>query len=549
MRRYSVPIVIFLALVFTALAVSSLSIKSPVCDESAHHVPVGYVFLKTGDFTFATDSPVLARYIGAFPLLFMNVQLPLERTFWARDDRAEFSREFLYSLNRNISERIIFMARLPMVLLAVFGGLYLFFWVRKNYDEVTALFAAFFYFLSPNILAHARFATTDIGAAVFIMCSVLSFWSFLKSFGNKEAVISGVFLGLALMTKYSALLLLPAYLITLIVKGKGRGFAVFFLVLAVSFIVLWAGYAFEFKPFLQGVLREGPKVELFRSIITQINPSASEETIENYVQYLYTMPIPLSSYLLGVIGVLKHGAEGAATYFLGEWGSKGNPLYYLVGFLIKTPLPVIISFVAGTVLTLRKEKLRPLGLYLLFIIFLFAIMASRANLQIGMRYLLPVYPLVFIIASIFIVELFRSKLIYKVIGAALIVWSILVQILIWPHYLSYFNEFAGGPDNGWKYLRDSNIDWGQDLKAVKGYMQENDVDEITLSYYGEADPSLYNIDFRHIPPEEVKTPSKTAYAVSVQNLDNVKWTRDYEPTEKAGYSIFIYDFRASQAKK
>ena len=175
-------------------------------------------------------------------------------------------------------------------------------------------------------------------------------------------------------------------------------------------------------------------------------------------------------------------------------------------------------------------------------------MASRANLQIGMRYLLPVYPLIFIIASIFIVELFKSKLIYKVMGIALILWSILIQVLIWPHYLSYFNEFAGGPDNGWKYLRDSNIDWGQDLKAVKDYMQENNIDEVTLSYYGEVDPSLYGIDFRHIPPEEVKTPSKTVYAVSVQNLDNLEWTKIYEPSQKAGYSIFIYDFRASQAE-
>ena len=249
-------LLIFLVIVFIVLACSSLVGKSLVCDESAHHIPVGYVFLKTGDFSFATDSPVLARYLAGFPLLFMDVKLPMERSYWARDDRAEFSREFLYKLNRDLAGKITVFARLPMVLVGALGGIFLFLWTRKRFDATVAAIASLFYFLSPNILAHTRLATTDITSTVTIMCSVFTFWDFLTYRTLWRALAAGIFLGLALMAKYSALLLLPAYLLILIVwvmyqaivvRNRKYGLSIlkFFLILIIAFGVLWAGYAFE----------------------------------------------------------------------------------------------------------------------------------------------------------------------------------------------------------------------------------------------------------------------------------------------------------------
>lgn len=550
-KNYTV--LFLLVVIFISLALTSAVRKSPVSDEAAHHIPVGYVFLTKGDFAFATDSPPLARILAALPLLSLDVKLPDERSFWAREDRAEFSRDFLYKLNRSIFDKILLFARIPMMILGVFGGVFLFFWVRKHYDSQVAVLTAIFYFLSPNILAHSRFATTDIAASVFIMCSVLSFWDFLISRRNIEALISGIFLALAMMAKYSALLLLPIYIILVLgtilnerfFKGKRVSLDFFFKLLFCLFIsalVLWSGYAFEFKPFLKDVLRPESKIVVFTDMLNSI-PFAGEGFKAKAVEFLYTASVPLGSFVLGVIGVLKHAAEGVGIFFMGAWRHQGHPLYYVAAFLLKTPIPVIIFFFIGLIFAARNKSL---NLYLLLMIFSFFVFASRSNLQLGLRYVLPVYPFIFIISALGAKYVFNKGTVYKTFGIVLILWFLTVPFFIWPDYLSYFNESIGGPDNGHKYLRDSNIDWGQDLPALKQYMLENNIESVKLAYFGEGDPTYYGIRSEDITEIELIEPEKEVYAISIRHIDSCRWTKDKKPDSKAGYSIFIYDLREKE---
>jgi hypothetical protein len=136
--------------------------------------------------------------------------------------------------------------------------------------------------------------------------------------------------------------------------------------------------------------------------------------------------------------------------------------------------------------------------------------------------------------------------------------------------LAYFNELAGGPDNGYKYLVDSNLDWGQDLAGLKKYMDKNSIKSVKLSYFGSADARYYDIKYEYLPSiglepdnpgepwwyEDGYTedcgPVQGLIAVSATNLQGVlfenrecfKWLEDYEPVAKIGYSIFIYDVPA-----
>jgi hypothetical protein len=181
--------------------------------------------------------------------------------------------------------------------------------------------------------------------------------------------------------------------------------------------------------------------------------------------------------------------------------------------------------------------------YLLIPIIFIFLTASLNKLQLGIRYILPIYPLCFIFSSRF--TPFIKKTWQKATVFILILWLVIANAFAWPHYLSYFNEFIGGANNGWKYLRDSNLDWGQDLPALAKYMKENAVGEITLLYFGEDNPVIYGINFRKITKEELIKPGKKAYAISVQYLDAVNWAKDLKPIAKAGYSIFIYDLRNS----
>jgi len=540
-----------LAGVFLVSAFSSALMKSATCDEAAHHVPAGYIYLKKHDFAFSPEVPPLPRYLAAAPLVFMDLELPDNRSFWARDDRAVFSREFLYVLNRDHAAKIIFLSRVPMILLGLSGGIFLFLWVRKRYGDLPGVLASLFYFISPNILAHSSLATTDITATVFIMMSVLTFWDYFESADYRTAISAGIVLGLALLSKYSSLLLPVIYFsmvasrLSLVVRKKDLvKYILSFLILAtVSGIVLWAGYLFEYKPLFDGALRAEEKAGFIQRLIN--DPIVSGKVIS----FLKDVPVPLSSYIMGFLGVIKHGSEGARTFFMGTWSHKGNPFYYIVAFLIKTPVPVIISFICGSIVMFFDDtsKNRKFGVYLLLVISVFIVSASRSDLQLGLRYILPVYPLIFIIASYGLSYFAGNHGFGKYFSILFIIWLFVSNLLIWPHYLSYYNELVGGPENGYKYLRDSNIDWGQDLPFLKDIMLREKIDKVKLDYFGEGDPGLYGITREAIEEPEEKSPLRKVYAISVHYLDRYGWALKRAPDFRAGYSINIYDMRGDHA--
>lgn len=543
--------------VFLALGISSIPRHSLTADEACHHIASGYVFLTKGDFAFSTEVPPLSRYIVAAPLLFMDIKLPQDRAFWAREDRGEFSREFLFKLNRDKLAAIAFFSRLANIFVGLFGGLFLFFWAKKHFGAMTASLAAFFYFLLPEIIAHSSLATTDIAAAVFIMCSALTFWDLLEKPSLKICLIAALFLGLSLLSKFSAILLCPIYL-ALVIAGvivrsflKDRigatrviGFFIIFVIIAK--LVLWAGYGFETKPLLEGVLRADQKAAVLRGFFMKLAPFSGDEGVKNFTALLYTFPVPLSSFMMGVMGILKHGGEGSAVFFMGNWSAKGSPFYYIAALLIKTPIPLLIFILTGSFAAFARGAKKSLNAYLLFAAAVFIVMASRSNLQLGIRYILPAMPFLILIASQGAKVLVEGGGARRIAGYAVLFWFLAESVAANPNQLSYFNEFVGGPANGYKYLRDSNLDWGQDLPALRDHMKKNGIDEVSLCYFGGAEASFYGVNAKPVTETELETPGNKVYAISVQYLDAVKWAKDLKPEGRAGYSIFVYDMRKKQ---
>jgi hypothetical protein len=151
-----------------------------------------------------------------------------------------------------------------------------------------------------------------------------------------------------------------------------------------------------------------------------------------------------------------------------------------------------------------------------------------------------------------------------VVTIALLAWLAWGTLAIYPHYLATFNELAGGPEEGWRILVDSNLDWGQDLKGLKRWMDEQGVERVKLGYLGEAYPAYYGINFDPLPswPDRWQhplyhdlyplDPAPGRYAISAnliqgRNLADPQtyaWFREREPVDKVGYSIFIYDVPA-----
>ena len=207
----------------------------------------------------------------------------------------------------------------------------------------------------------------------------------------------------------------------------------------------------------------------------------------------------------------------------------------------------------------------------------FFAVSLRSNLNLGYRYLLPMLPFLYVLAGrmgAWIADRLSADALPARSGprhallvaatTALAGWTAWSGLAIYPDYLAYFNEWAGGPDGGWRILVDTNLDWGQDLKGLKHWMDEHGVERVKLGYVGEAYPSYYGIDFDPLPswpdrwqhPEHhdlyPPDPAPGLYAISANLIqgryladpETYAWFRARTPIDKVGYSIFIYDVPA-----
>ncbi|MFH0732486.1 MAG: glycosyltransferase family 39 protein [Candidatus Omnitrophota bacterium] len=545
-------IAFLLLVVFAGLAITSIwpDRESPTCDEIAHHVPVGYVLLSKRDFKMDTSHPPLSRYLVALPLkLFMKLNMPDDKAQWRRPDRAQFGRDFFYKYN-NQPHMMIFLSRLAIIAVGLLCGLMLFIWIKALYDEKAALFGLFLYAFSPNILAHTSLATTDMTATCFMLLSVCTFWFFLKNMSFKNIIFAGISLGLAQLSKYTAILLYPVFVLIFVLEPPviekaniKRAISKLLIMFTVSVVVLWAGYAFDCSPILKDAMRLEEKISVAHSVVGKIFPFLAQRPNSWLDNFLLNMPFPSGAHLLGVLGVFGHVYQGHGTYFLGQELTHGNIFYFIVAFLIKTTIPVIIFFCAGAFTAIRQGITRK-ERFLFIIIIIFFLAASFSRLQLGIRYILPLYPLFFVICAKNVKPLFNK--ITKIPVIFLMAWHVFSCLCIWPNYLSYFNEFIGGPKNGYKFLGDSNIDWGQDLPALAKYLKENNIENIKLYYFGVADPHSYGINYEDTSEGELARPEKTVYAISTRYIDTVQWAANVTPVARAGYSIYIYMILGNQ---
>jgi len=161
------------------LMVSSARLKSPTMDEQ-NHIARGYAYLRTGDLRLNLPHPPLINSLSAAPLLLLpDLKLPTDSPAWERAHTIAFATQFLWHTNHN-ADQILRVARLPIMLLAILLGCFVFRWARELHGPLAGLLALGLYVFDPNILAHARLTTTDLGVTCFLFMAVYCFWRWLN---------------------------------------------------------------------------------------------------------------------------------------------------------------------------------------------------------------------------------------------------------------------------------------------------------------------------------------------------------------------------------
>ena len=562
-----VLLVVALLAALALQCITSLLTESATVDEP-NLIAGGVTFLTFGKeahraFYMGEHHPPLCYLFHAIPVLFMEgINYPPTEEEWLGRGVWSFGDYFLFGLNMSRSEDILYRCRLVTVVLSMMLGLLVFRLAWRFYGTNAGLFALFLYCFSPTLIGVSRYAVLDVCTTFFMVLSLCAFYEFLLKMSARNVVFAGAAFGLAQLGKYSALLIIPCYAILLVIRllqtrAKGGMVAPVLklcAVFAVGYAVVWAGYGFETGS-ISDIRKIDPFVEECSG--TWYFADAARRSQGTF----HNGRVPLTAYMRGLWNLSQHARFGHPSFLLGRISMRGWWYYYFVAFLLKTPLAILLLLVARFCFWSRLRArggiedfmvIVPLGM-----VFLLSI---RTNQNIGVRHILLAYPLIHVYIGGLATLSFNRSMGNILLRSGIVLvstWYVLGSLSIWPHYLAYFNELAGGPENGYKCLVDSNLDWGQDIKGLKEYMRKNRIEKVALSalclegcldYYGIDYEPLRNYLGRAAEGSEPQV--KGVVAVSATLLADMgdperrthRWLSRHRPVDTIGYSILIYRF-------
>jgi hypothetical protein len=546
-----------------ALLAYSAAGNSATFDEPAH-LAAGVEYWTHHDLSVYSLSPPLLRLWAAVPAVLAGAHAPSTAQV---DQRPIVERHWLYAdafVAANFSRFpfLLLLARLGMIPISCFAGWITYRWTNRLYGWRSAMPACAMYCLNPTVLAHGALVTTDVGTAAAMLLSCWLWWRFCRSPSLRRWMLLCAALLAAHLCKFSAVLLWPMMLAMSLPFVPWRNPRRRWLLPAAwgalglaTLLLLNAIYAFR------GTAR----------------PLASFTFDSDFLQRLRQelpagFPSPLPRLLLLGIDAQKFDSQpGYEAFLFGDVYLGSRWYYFPAALLCKLPVAMLLLLAAAVASKLgsrgRPPPARRAGEWSVFLALAFFLLGVIAvgDLNIGTRYLLPAFPLAFILISrIWSVDRrnpAKTRSFLPYLRDALLGLLAVETLWVCPRFLTFVNFAVGGPSNGWRLLSDSDFDWGQGLIDLRHWMQDNQVSDVTLTYFGLVDPAAYGIHYTPI----IQRSDAEYVAVSSYFLDGLKarivtrWdpaTNRNErtwiglrygkalqakaPVAVAGYTIFIY---------
>jgi 4-amino-4-deoxy-L-arabinose transferase-like glycosyltransferase len=563
----------FISVCYIIISISSYIQKSPTFDEGII-IASGYHYLNTGKNNINPENPPLLKALLAFPSLFININKPEIKTdleySYNMNKELIYAGKFLYSNN---AVKIINYSRFINVLLTLLAAFFVYMTITVYLKRSFGLLGFMLFLFSPNILAHARLATVDAGIMMFMFGAN---YFLLKGFKKKKYcyfILAGIMAGISMLCKFTGLLILPIFFIQFLIyylfanrlnQGKNtrrmskkrntRSVVVRRKpCVSTNFITITRSFAqnrlvHTFKWFVLICFIALLTVNIFYSFNGCGKP-LKEYTIKSSLlthfkdnTLISSIPVLLPyDYIKGFDIVAYNNKPGFPNIYMGNYYPLGGSWwnYYLLIMGMKLPIPLLMLAVIGIIFSIlilyRKWNFYFFVIPPLIVFLDFSFLAYR---QSGFRYILPILPYIILCAVIgFRYLLKNTRILFRILAFVILIWFFVESYFIYPDYLTYFNQFVGGPEGAKDYYAATNLDWGQDLPGIKKWLNKNNNPAIKLIYYGHAKPSYYGIT-QSEKPEYI--------AVSVTNM-YVHGKNDYisrllatEPVANIGNSIYIF---------
>jgi hypothetical protein len=518
--------------VFVLLAVMWMQLMFSVRRESlswdeGDHTFAGYMSWKAHDFGWNPEHPPLVKAVATLPILGMDLEVPgfpdgkvtigslllsNGRNFKVGTvlDGAEFNA-------RNISKGILFRMRMAASVFALGLALLIFLAAREMFGTMAAFIALTLVAFDPNILAHGALVTTDTGVSCFILATVYAFYRYLKSPAAGRLALTCLAAGFAFGAKHTGLLAL--FMIGILGlcevawpkragNDEGSGavprsrmtFGKLALALAIitvsAVIILWGFYGFRYSARPAGLAIDPP----LAVTAAHVSSPALAATLLTFAKYRL---LP-ESYLYGIADI--SGVNDFYTaYLFGKVYPHGSHWYFLAVLAIKSTLPFLILVVCAIVFAIRgKLAGRREILFLTIPPAFYLAVAMASHMNIGVRHILPMYAFLYIFAAGAAAILWRGSRAWAALVCVLLAWQAAGTLRLYPDYMAFGNEAWGGPNSVHKYLADSNTDWGQQLIAVKKYLNDSGIKDCYFVYFanGAVNPDSYGIPCKRLPTVE-----------------------------------------------
>jgi hypothetical protein len=497
-------VTLLLAIFAVELALSTRQ-QSQTFDEAAH-ILAGYRSWKSFDFGINPEHPPLVKLVAAIPLLRMTLRTPP-----VPDDYFKFveylsGREFLYA---NDADLLLFRARLATAIFTLLLALAVFFMARSMWGDGPAFLATTLLIFEPNILAHGALVTTDVGATLGLFLGVGSFYLYLKKPSGRRLLTAGLATGLCLGVKYSGILIFPMLFLLAVVelmpfrdpvtkkcspdllKKALRQISSLAIISGISIVVLWSFYGFRYSARASGQALN-PPLSVYAS---KIGPSGS--AIVMRVAHWRLLP---ESYLYGFVDV--YSPAPIPTFLFGKVYAEGQWFYFPAIFVIKsTAAFLLLCCLVPFTPYLRDKMFRREIFFLIIPPFIYLAAAFLSGINYGVRHLLPIYPFLIVLAAAGAWNMAQRGRTAAIFVAILLAFHIGSSLRAFPNYLPYANELWGGPQNAHRILADSNVDWGQGLKAMQRYIAQRQIKDCWFAYFGSvvANAAYYGIPCKPLP--------------------------------------------------
>ncbi len=503
--------------------------------DEAHHLYDGYRVLTQRDYRANAEVPPLVKLTAALPLLRLHPALPAPSGTPQTEDAFLSGRAFVFG---NGGDRLLFPARLACTLFSLLTALLMYLAGRSFFGTLAGLCAVFLFVFDPNVLAHGSLISTDMGSACFLLAAVYAFYRFGAAPGWRWLLTTGLLAGLAMVAKFTGILVVPILLALALAEGirkrslgqLGRSLLACLGIFAWSWVVIWAFYGFRYAPAPAG-LELSPALGPYLASMPHPGDGAKLAWLARF----HLLP---EAFLWGLANT-RHTEWEYTSYFLGRVYRHGPWEYFPLAFLIKSTLSLLLLLLVAPVAwrSVQPGSRRGHGRELVFALVpvgIYFAVVTASHFDIGARHLMPVYPFLYLVAGAAAAMLLRRGRGWAGLAVLLLLWQVVTTVRVAPNYMAYGNEAWGGPLQVRRYLSDANVDWGQQLKSVKQYLDANRIADCWFAYFpdGAVQPRDYGVPCKRLPtpsglwwfnlPMEVPPHIEGTVLISESDLDGVE---------------------------